>query len=502
MTLGSRIKRLPLILLLGLFLFFTPGLFLNLQAYPETQLDDPLHYVSNTKSVTPASFNVATGTGNLSFDFQSIDIRTLLQLIAKNANLNFVVSDSVKGNISLNLKNVTWDQALKIVLESHGLGSRKEGNVIFISTLDELTTNQTKQLQSDETISNLAPLASEIVHLKYSNAKDVADLLKSQNGTLLTPRGQIAVDSRTNSLIIRDVSRNLNDLVHAIRQLDVPAKQVLIEARIVNIDVNFEKQLGARFGVTHTPWLSGTFFGANSLAQGTAPANVVNATQTIDPTQRLNFNVPATALFGNVPGSIGIAVANLGGILLDLELSALEGEDHAELISSPRVMTSNQKKAVIQTGEEIPYQESTSSGATSVSFKNAVLSLEIIPQITPDNKIILNVKATQDTRGTNTVLSATAGSTASSVPAINTQEVESNIILNNNETVVLGGVYKQIKENTIVRIPFFGSLPVVGALFRSQNLQNEKTELLIFLTPKIIGISKGVNGAVGTKGES
>jgi type IV pilus assembly protein PilQ len=292
----------------------------------------------------------------------------------------------------------------------------------------------------------------------------------------------------------------LHDIVAAVRQLDVPAKQVIIEARIVSIDVNFEKELGARFGITHPNWLSGQFFGANSLAQGTGAANVVNAAGTVDPTQRLNFNNAATTVFGNNPGSIAVALANIGGTLLDLELSALEGEDHAEIISAPRVMTSNQKKAVIQTGEEIPYQESTSSGATSVEFKNAVLSLEIVPQITPNNQIILTVKATQDTRGTNTVLSSTAGGTASSVPAINTEEVESNILLNNNQTVVLGGVYKLDKENIMVRIPFLGNLPLIGALFRNQSVQNEKSELLIFLTPKIVGLNPN-NTIIGANGE-
>ena len=482
-----RIKKL-VSLSLSCLLFLAPGL-VSSAAIPETP--------SNA-----VPYDVATDQthNTLSFDFQSIDMRTLLQLIAKSAHMNFVISDAVKGNITLNLKNVTWDQALNIILQSHGLASRRVGNVVFISTLEELTLNQTKQLQSEETISNLAPLESNIVHLRYSNAADVANLLKSSTGTLLTPRGQVAVDSRTNSIILRDVKSNLHDLLIAVRQLDVPAKQVIIEARIVNIDVNFEKELGARFGITKPNWLSGQFFGANSLAQGTGAANVTNAAGTVDPTQRLNFNVPATTIFGNNPGSIAVALANIGGTLLDLELSALEGEDHAEIISAPRVMTSNQKKAVIQTGEEIPYQESTSSGATSVEFKNAVLSLEIIPQITPNNQIILNVKATQDTRGTNTVLSSTAGSTSSSVPAINTQEVESNILLNNNQTVVLGGVYKQTKENTFVRVPFFGNLPIIGALFRNQSVQNEKTELLIFLTPKIVGLNPNI-AAVGAKGE-
>lgn len=424
---------------------------------------------------------------NLTFDFQSIDVRTLLQLIAKNAGLNFVISDAVKGTISLNLKNVSWQEALNIVLQAHGLASRREGNVVFISTVEELTSNQTKTLQSAESIANLAPLSSVIIHLKYENAEDLAKLLKGSSGTLLTPRGQLAVDSRTNSVIIRDIKTNLNEITRAIHQLDIPAKQVLIEARIVTINVQFEKNLGARFGLTKPNWMSGTYQGASSMPEGNSPALITNAAGTVDPTQRLIFNNPAAALFnGGTPGSIAMAIAKIGGTLVDMELSALEGEEHLQMLASPRVMASNQQKAYIATGVEIPYQESTSSGATSVSFKDAVLSLEITPQITPDNKIILSVKATQNSEGTPTVTSATAGSTATSIPSINTNEVQSSVLLNNNETVVLGGIYQDIKTNSVQRLPFFGTLPLIGALFRTTSTEDQKQELLIFLTPKII----------------
>jgi type IV pilus assembly protein PilQ len=435
--------------------------------------------------------NITNSNGTLSFDFQDIDIRTLLQLIAKNSGLNFIISDTVKGSITLSLRNVTWERALDIILKARGLTARRVGNVIMISTIEEITLNESKQLKSDETLLDLAPLTSKVIHLKYALATDVAALLKGSQSQLLTPRGQVAVDPHTNSIILRDTAANMAVVEREIRQLDIPAKQVLIEARIVNIDVNYEKEIGARFGITKTKYLTGTFFGANSLQQNVGSANVTDPGGTIDPTQRLNFNIPATSIFGNTPGSIGIALATIGGELLDLELSALEGENHAEIISSPRVMTSNQQKAVIQTGEEIPYQESTSSGATSVSFKNAVLSLEITPQITRDNKIILILKATNDTRGTNTVLSSTAGSTASSVPAINTEEVESNIIINNNETIVLGGVYQQTKNHTYVQIPFLASIPLIGNLFKNTSDNDEKTELLIFITPKIVGLHSG-----------
>lgn len=412
--------------------------------------------------------------GKLSFYFQNIKVRSLLQVIAQNSGLNFIISDAVTGSMTMDLKDVTWQEGLKVIMESQGLGARMMGNVIYISTVEELARNESKKLQSKQDISNLEPLTSRIVQLKYSNATDVANLLKGQQGTLLTARGQVAIDARTNTIIIRDVASTLDDVTKAITKLDVPARQVLIEARIVKIDTDYEQNIGAKFGLSRASHMSGTFAGANQMAQGTTPGSVT------PPEQRLNFNTPMATVFGNQTGSIGLAVARLGSVLLDLELSALEGEDHAEVISSPRVITSNQQKAVIQAGEEIPYQEATSSGATSVSFKKAVLSLEIVPQITPDNKIVLKMKASQDQRG------AALASMPNGPPAIDTQEVESNIILNNNETVVIGGIYTQDKHKTITRIPFLGSLPIIGYLFRNESSGNKRTELLIFITPKII----------------
>ncbi len=443
--------------------------------------------------------------GKLSFYFQNIEIRSLLQLIAKNSGLNFIISDAVKGNITLNLKNVTWRQALNVLLKTHALASRQVGNVIFISTIEDIASNESKELQSEEALSNLAPLKSTFIRLKYTNAVALAKLLKGTESSLLTPRGEVAVDARTNSLIIRDTQSSINDISHAIKKLDIPARQVLIEARIVNIDTTYEEELGVKFGVSDTRHLSGTLAGASQLTQtGSQTTPIGN----VPFPSRLNFNVQANTLFdGSTPGSVGLALARVGHILLDLELSALEGENHAQIIASPRVVTSNQQKAMIQTGEEIPYQEASSSGATSVTFKKAVLSLAIIPQITPDNKIVLRVKATEDTRGNNVVISSSSQGTGvgtvttnTSIPAINTQEVESNILLDNNETVVLGGVYKTIKQNTVDRIPFLGSLPVVGYLFSHKGVHDEKHELLIFITPKII--TSQVAGTAIYKGES
>lgn len=439
-------------------------------------------YSAETDAVDEISAAVTSAKSkNLSFYFQNIEVRSLLQLIAKSSGLNFIISDTVKGNVTLNLKNVTWQQALAVILKTQGLTSRQVGNVMYVSTIDEITTNETKLLQSADAMANILPLQTALVALKYATAKDIAEVLKGGGTNLLSTRGQVAVDSRTNSLIIRDTKENLRAIIPEIRKLDVPAKQVLIEARIVNIDIQYEEQLGVRFGTSNTRSLSGTLSGANQLAQG------VNVADIVPLSDRLNFNVPATALFnGNNPGSIGLALAHLGEVYLDLELSALEGERHAKVIARPRVVTSNQQKAMIQTGEEIPYQESSSSGATSVAFKKAVLSLEIVPQITPDNKIVLSMKATQDSRGTNTAIGATAAGTPITIPAINTQEVQSNVLLNDNETIVIGGVYKEVKINTWDRIPFFGTLPVVGNLFSHKGISNEKHELLIFITPKII----------------
>jgi type IV pilus assembly protein PilQ len=436
-------------------------------------------------NAAPVSFPLQTNidSDKISFYFQDIELRTLLQLIAKNSHLNFIISDAVKGNTTLDLKNVTWQQALDIVMKSHGLTARRVGNVMYISTIEEITSNESKKLQSDQTLSNLAPIESSIIQLKYANAKDLAEFLKGQNSSLLTARGQVAVDVRTNSLIIRDIYTNLEDLTKAIHRLDVPAKQVLIEARIVTIDTNYEEQLGVKFGIGNNSHLSGTLAGANEVANG-VPLSLVPIAD------RLNFNNPATQLAsGANPGSIAIALAKIGGVLVDLELSAIEEEGHGQIIASPHVITSNLQKATIETGEEIPYQEATSSGATSISFKKAVLSLQITPQITPNNKIILHLKATQDSRGQQ--LQISAGSTAGAPPVlgppiINSQGVESQVLLNNNETIVIGGIYKQTKLNTVDRIPFLGSIPVVGYLFRQTKIKNARSELLIFVTPKII----------------
>ncbi len=454
------------------------------------------------ETLSPVVCDTRQTSGLISFYFQNIAIKSLLQLIAKNSGLNFIISDNVKGDTTLNLKNVTWHQALDIILHSNGLASRQIGTALFISTLEDIAQKQAKEYEAEENAANMAPLATAYISLNYSDAEVIAKVLKSSEGSLLTTRGNVTINVPDNSIIVRDVRRNVAEIKKFILKMDVPARQVSIEARIVNFDTTYEAQLGVRFGLSNTRSLSGTLVGASQLANGVS----VSSISPVD--ERLNFNVPASILSTQtVPASIGLALARLGPVLLDLELSALEEDGHIEIISKPRVVTANQQKAMIQTGEEIPYQNSTSSGATATEFKKAVLSLEIIPQITPDDKIILRLKATQDSRGeqllvaqgsstSSTSASTSSGSTANSVsintpavygpPTINTQEVQSYVVLNDNETVVIGGIYKLSKQNTYDRVPFFGSLPLIGPLFRHRGIKNEKTELLIFLTPRII----------------
>lgn len=412
----------------------------------------------------------------LSFNFQDVSVKTLLQIIAKNSGANFVISDSIKGNMSLSLQNVSWQKALEVVLRANGLDYRQYDNVLIIAPLEELATNDIKRLTAKQQVANLSPPTASIIHLRYANANDLAAVIKGQDSTLLSVTGQIGVDPRTNVIWIRDNAENVIKVKEFIQQLDIPARQILIEARIVSIDTKYAKELGIRWGISNAQNLSGTLEGANAIAGGTPMASVPVA-------QRLNFNQPTSGVFGANPASLGLAMVNLGGVNLDLELSALEGEQHGEVIANPRIVTSNLQKATIETGEEIPYQESTSSGATSVTFKKAVLSLEITPQITSNNNVVLKLKITQDKRGADVLTGS------GTVPSIDTQEINSYVQLKDLETIVIGGVYKQVSSSTVTRIPFLSSLPLIGNLFKYQRIDSERNELLIFITPTLVSSS-------------
>ena len=420
----------------------------------------------------------------ISLSFQNISIRSVLQLLADFTGINIVVSDKVQGNITLKLNDIPWDQALDIILTTQGLDKRQTANVMLIDTKASLDKMEEQQLKSQQIIERLAPIRSELLQINYAKAADIAILIKDKQNSLLSEKGKISVDTRTNTIWIQDSGTKIEEVRDLIKQLDVPVKQVLIEARIVEVTKDFAQDLGIRWGVSKPTHLSGTLQGANQMEQGTSPANVIPYTK------RLNLDLAAApAVTGVAPASVGIALAKLGdNILLDLELSALESEGRAELISSPRLITTNQQPAVIDSGQEIPYQEATSSGATAVAFKKAVLSLKVIPQITPDSKILMELKINQDTASSQLF---------NGVPAILTKEIQTNVLVSNGQTIVLGGIYQQDKSKSITRIPFFGQLPVVGNLFRNTQISLKNDELLIFITPKIITNSLSVTTIEG-----
>lgn len=411
----------------------------------------------------------------ITLNFSNIKTRKLLQIIAQFTGLNFVISDKVESSMSIHLERIRWQQALEVILKAQALGKRRVGNVMIIAPMKEIAKLDMQELEIKQQRQQLAPLANKILRLKYAKAEDIKKLL-TQSGPLLSKRGQISIDERTNSLWLKDIPSQLKTVIRLIRKLDFPVKQVLIEARIVSITRPYERELGVRFGITSPKHLSGTLFGANQLAGGTAPSAVTPLSQ------RLNFDMPVASLFGPA-GSIGLALAKLGGdgkTVLDLELSALEHEGIVQVISNPRLITSSQHPAYIQTGQEIPYEEATSSGATSIAFKDAVLSLKVTPQITHDNRIILELTVTNNQAGEP----VTTG-TGTALP-INTEEEQSRVLLNNHQTVVLGGVYTQNKQKIITRVPFLGRIPLIGRLFTHEKETNNKRELIIFLTPHII----------------
>jgi type IV pilus assembly protein PilQ len=408
----------------------------------------------------------------ISLNFQIISIRAVLKLLADFTGINIVVSDKVQGNITLRLNNVPWDQSLDIILTSKGLDKRQKGNVMLVDTKDAFIGMDAEQFKSLHKRQRLEPVRSELVQVNYAKASDLAILIKDRQNSLLSVKGKISVDMRTNTIWVQDKGTRIEEVRALIKQLDVPVKQVLIEARIVEVSKNFAQDLGVRWSVSKSSHLNGALAGSSQLEQVVKSSNIVPFTD------RLNLDLLASPIAGATPASIGIALAQLGdNILLDLELSALESEGRAELISSPRIITANQQAAVIDSGQEIPYQESTVSGATTVAFKKAVLSLKVIPQITPDNKILMDLKINQDTPLATIV---------NGVPAIATKEIQTNILVGNGQTIVLGGIYQQDKSKTITRVPFLGQLPIVGNLFKNTQINIKNDELLIFITPKIL----------------
>lgn len=418
-----------------------------------------------------------TYTGErLSLNFQDIEVRSVLQLIADFTDLNVVVSDSVSGNITLRLRNVPWDQALDIVLRSRGLDMREAGNVIYVAPSEEIAAREKLEFENQQAVEELAPLRAEFIQVNYARAEDVAGIIRSERNTFMSERGSLTVDSRTNTLLVQDTEAKLNDIRRLVDRLDVPVQQVLIETRIVIASDDFAKDLGARFGVTGRGQTGNTTTGVGGNLSATD--SIVGTTA--------DFPAGRPSLANRLNVSMPVGVANQGqfalsilrpDVLLDLEISALQVEGRGEIISSPRVITANGQTARIQQGERIPYQEATSSGATAVQFIEAVLATEVTPQITPNGNIILNIKVNKDNPGTLVV---------QGTPSIETREVETQVFVRNGETVVLGGVYEIDSLETLEKVPFFGDLPGIRHLFRRTGSSTRKAELLIFVTPKVV----------------
>jgi type IV pilus assembly protein PilQ len=411
----------------------------------------------------------------ISLNFQDIPVRTVLQLIADFNNLNLVTTDSVSGNITLRLDGVPWEQALDIILKVRGLDKRLDDNILLVAPAEEIAAREKQQLESRNQVADLAPLYTEYMQINYAKASEVAALLSSESTKLLSAKGAVSVDERTNVLVVKDTADVISNIKRMLDILDIPVKQVVIEARMVTIDDGFDEALGVRWGVTkndgHGNSTSGSIEGNDGSGNGTG----TNTRPGVE--DRLNVNLPVT----NAAGTLAFQVARLAnGTLLDLELSALEKESKAEIIASPRVTTANQKPALIEQGTEIPYVESSSSGATSVTFKKAVLSLKVTPQITPDNRVILDLTVTQDTKG-ETVPTGTGDAVS-----INAQSITTQVLVNNGETLVLGGIYQQTIKNDVSKVPLLGDIPGLGALFRKTTSENKKRELLIFVTPRIV----------------
>ena len=442
---------------------------------------DVKKYVKPTEEIQKKKREEYTGE-RLSLTFQNIEVRAVLQLIADFTGLNMVTSDSVSGNVTLRLKNVPWDQALDIILRTKGLDMRQKGNVMLIAPAAELAAQEKLELESQKQVVELAPIISETIQVNYAKADEIIKILQTKGNSLLSERGNVSIDQRTNKILIQDTAQNIDAVVTLIEELDIPVRQVLIESRIVLVTSNFERELGVRFGINAEDngggpgtavGVGGTLESAIDMRNGVFPGTPGSTSETIN--NRLNVNLPAIS----PAGAIGLAIGKLPfGTLIDLELSAAEAEGQTEIVSSPKVITSDQYKARILTGQEIPYQEASSSGATSVSFKEAVLKLEVTPAITPDDRINMDLLVTKD--------SADFGNAVLGVPPINKQEVETRVLVDNGETIVLGGVYEQTKTNNVTRVPFLGDLPLIGFLFRNKFENDSKSELLIFVTPKII----------------
>jgi type IV pilus assembly protein PilQ len=440
----------------------------------------------------------------LSLNFQNIEVRALLQVIADFTDFNVVTSDTVTGSVTLRLKDVPWDQALDIILQSRGLGLRKSGNVLLIAPKDELNAKEKSELEANALIASLEPVRSQAFQLNYTKAEDVASRLtgesSSQSGggggssggsgnsaasRILSPRGAVFSEPRTNQLFVSDIPSKLEEIQNLIAKIDIPVRQVMIEARIIEAEDSFGRTLGVRLGATDLRGPNGgvgyRLSGSETRASVGGNLNAVaiqtgQLSGTVPITDSNFVNLPASLEFGT-PASVAVSLFGKSvNRFLNLEISALEADGRGKIVSSPRIVTADQIKASIQQGTKIPYQQATSSGATSVSFVDATLKLEVTPQITPEGNVILSVEVNKDSVGAST----------QGVPAIDTKSVKTQVLVENGGTVVIGGIFEQTERTDITKVPVLGDVPVLGTLFRSKTNKIRKTELLIFLTPRVV----------------
>lgn len=417
----------------------------------------------------------------LSLNFQDIDVRSVLQLIADFTDLNLVASDTVAGNITLRLQNVPWDQALDLVLKTKGLDKRQVGNVLLVAPADEIAAREHQELESQKQIAELAPLRRELIQVNYAKAADMAKLFQSVTSAdgSADVRGSVTVDDRTNSIIAYQTQERLDELRRIIAQLDIPVRQVMIEARIVEANVNYDKALGVRWGGASRRgnWSLYGKDGATSFDDGQA---FLPGSDTVGDFTLEDGVAPVPFVDMGVAGSTsGIGIGFLtDNLVLDLQLSAMESSGNGEIVSQPKVVTADKETAKILKGQEVPYQEASSSGATTTSFKEAALSLEVTPQITPDNRIIMEVKVTKDAPDFQRAING--------VPPINKNEVNAKVLVSDGETIVIGGVFENTQTKAVEKVPFLGDMPYLGRLFRRDIVRDNKTELLVFLTPRIM----------------
>ena len=429
----------------------------------------------------------------LTLNFQDIETRAVLQLLADTSGQNMVISDTVQGNVTLRLQNVPWDQALDIVMQTKGLDMRQDGNVILIGPAAEIAAREKELAAAKKDLTAVAPLRSEFLQVNYAKASDLAELIKGRGNSLMSERGSVTVDARTNTLLLQDTSDNLADIRRLVSTLDIPIRQVLIEARIVIVSDDFSRELGARFGVNSVFNYSNS---GNGIVGGTnyviaddgvvlnQPASGATVNNTFpspgfvmgDPTDRYMVNLPSS----NAAGKIAMTLLD-SSYIVDLELSAAQAEGRGEVVSAPKVITANQKEATIEQGKEIPYLQSSSSGAANIAFKRAVLSLKVTPQITPDDRVILDLTVTKDSVG-----QLVQTSSGNAVPSIDTRTITTQVLVNDGQTVVLGGILETEKIDSTTKVPLLGDIPVLGHLFKTTSKSDNKDELLVFVTPKIL----------------